>query len=131
MGYFEDEMMQSNIRKDTIVLLKTLKEINFYKFITYRKLQRYYVNNCDDSVVSLTHEEAKILKCEIIKVTNKIGGWVQLLLDSKIKQTQNEFFEDIEKLVEDVSKDTEESIETFQKLLDTTREYKNFCERGK
>ena len=129
MGYIEEEIKLRNTSTDAIVLLKTLKEINFHKFIAYRKLQRYYVNKHDDDlVVSLTPEEVKTLKGEIIEVTNKICGWVQLLLDSKLKQTQKEFFEDIEELVKDISKDTEESMETFQKLLDTTREYKKLCE---
>lgn len=129
MGYIEEEIKLRNTSTDAIVLLKTLKEINFHKFIAYRKLQRYYVNKHDDDlVVSLTPEEVKTLKGEIIEVINKICGWVQLLLDSKLKQTQKEFFEDIEELVKDISKDTEESMETFQKLLDTTREYKKLCE---
>lgn len=110
-----------------ILLLEKLQEINFLKFIIYRKLTRYtraeeYLNSKMDPNES-NHEND--LNNQIVSSVNKIEPIIHFLTENKIIHFDKMFYIEIVELVEDVCKSLGTSIDLFKSLLDSLEEYKN------
>lgn len=109
-----------------ILLLEKLQEINFLKFIIYRKLTRYtraeeYLKSKMDSMESSYEDD---LNLQIINCVNEIGPIIQFLIDNKINHFDEEFYIEIKELIKDVGKGLKITINRFKNLVDILEEYK-------
>ena len=120
MSNFEDEIRRRQLNTDTLIYLRTMTEINFLKFIIYRKLVDYLDLTIIDS-------EIDEIEKSIVDLLQKLTDWVNLLNTIKHHFPSEEFFEDIEELGKDLDKNKISNLDAysaFDKLKEVAYNYK-------
>jgi len=121
MSYLEDEIRRSTNNTNTLIFLKTCMEINFMKFIIYRKLDRLFrLNHSDDS--------SDKLQTEICDCLCSLSEWVGMLKSVQEVKPRDDFFDDISELGKDLQRCNDAVREAFNDLDKIVQEYKLIVE---
>lgn len=125
---FQREVRYNQLNTDNLVFLKTMMEINFLKFILYRKMFRIQrawetcymgVENepFNPSVVSGWERELPGIIIELTK-------WVEMLKTVPNIKPRPDFFEDIYGIKDDADWEDSDTTGAYDNLLKVAEEYK-------
>lgn len=120
MNNFKNEIRRSQLNTDTLVYLKTMTEINFLKFIIYRKLGRLFGLTIIDS-------EIDEIEKSIADLLQKLTDWINFLNTVENHFPSEDFFEDIEELGKDLDKNKISNLNVyseFDKLKEVAYNFK-------
>lgn len=126
MSNFKDEIRLHQLNTDTVVYLKTMTEINFLKFIIYRKLGRLFRLTIIDS-------EIDEIEKSIADLLQKLTDWINFLNTVENHFQSEDFFEDIDELGKDLDKNELTNFEVYvayDKLKEVVNNYKLQNERN-
>lgn len=125
---FQREVRYNQLNTDNLVFLKTMMEINFLKFILYRKMFRIYrawdtgyMGNASDSFDLKIIEEWDE---SIPKILVEITKWIGMLKTVPNIKPREDFFEDICAIKDDVDWGNSEIDKIYEELLKVTEEYR-------
>lgn len=131
---FQREVRANQMTTDALVFLKTSTEINFLKFILYRKIFRFH-RGWETGYIDVENKEFDPKKLDELKesihlVLIELGKWVDILKSVHCIKPRDDFFDDIYQIKDDLDFNDLKIDTAYDQLLEVTKEYKIIIENG-
>lgn len=128
---FQREVRYNQMNTNNLIFLKTMMEINFLKFILYRKLFRIqrawdtgYMGIGSDAPDSFNPKIIEEWEEAIPKILVEITKWVEMLKTVPNIKPRDDFFNDIYVIKDDADWNNSDIDKIYDELLKVTEEYR-------